>query len=127
MDDVDAAVVGKDEPEEEPLPVGGVLSSEQRELRGAASGRDAAGQQDAGLNPAQDGDATESTDGEAEEAQVSGVVVRSNFGRRVMRSYPWLCWFGPSGHSLAWGPSYTFQLLHRWIPFRKHSRYGVQT
>ena len=74
MDDADAAVVGEDEPAEEPLPVGGVLPSEQRELRGTASGRDAAGQKNAGLKPAQDGDTAEGTDGEAEEAKVRNPV-----------------------------------------------------
>ena len=88
MDDADAAVTGNEEPEEEPLPVGGVLSSEQHELRGAASGRDAAGQQDAGLKPAQDGDAADSTDGEAEEAQVRGARLRSSASSSI--SPAWL-------------------------------------
>ena len=75
MDDATEAVVGKNTPdEEETLPAGGVLSSEQRELRGAASGQDAAGQPDAGLRPAQDGDATKSMDGGPEEDQVSGAT-----------------------------------------------------
>ena len=77
MDEADTAIVGEDEREEEALPAGGVLSSEQRELRGAASGRDAAGQPDAGLRPAHEGDAAESTDGEAEEErEVSDATTR---------------------------------------------------
>ncbi len=96
MDGVEAVVAGEEAPDEEPLPVGGVLSSEQRELRGAASGRDAAGQQDAGLKPAKDSDAAESTDGEAEEAQVRGAGSSSQLSTEEL-----LAWLRQLGHGRA--------------------------
>jgi hypothetical protein len=67
----------EDEEEAEEAPTAsGVPPVEQRALRGTASGRDAAGQPDAGLRPAHDGEAAEGSDGEAEDDKVRVMASR---------------------------------------------------
>ena len=89
MDEANAAAMLDDEDEEndEIPPANGLASVEQRALRGTASGRDAAGQPDAGLRPAADGETAESTDDEAEDD-----AVRLTFSPEL--SAGWCIWRG---------------------------------